>query len=147
MANPVSAPLGAAAIARPGATAAAGAVAAAAGAAGGSSRFNFTVGRGISGTAGLAAVTWTREVSFLGLGVVTGMPITAVSFLASSSGTAGATGLGLAGAAAGAGELVRPVKPGGKLMRTVSFLDSSSGMLCCGFSSAMNSTLRNDALG
>src|SRR5436309_500369 len=61
----------------------------------GSSRLSRTAARGDSGAAGLAEETWTREVSFFGLGAVTGVPMTAVSFLDSSSGAA--AGLGAAG--------------------------------------------------
>jgi hydrogenase maturation factor len=54
-----------------------------------------TVGRGISGAPGLVAGTCTREVSFFGFGVATGMPMTAVSFFDSSSEDAAAVpGLG-----------------------------------------------------
>ena len=94
------------------------------------SRRNRTVGRGISPTTGFAAVgTATREVSFF---ASAGIPIMAVSFLAWSpmavvSRLACESVLGL-------GAAVCPIIPGGRLMRTVSFFDSSSGMI---FGSAM----------
>ena len=118
MARTMSAPLAAVATAGPCATAT-GATGAAAGADGAdSSRRNRTVGRGISGADGLAAATWTRDVSFFAAGM--GAPITAVSFFASCSGLSFCVG--------GPGGMEppgRPVTPAGRLIRTVSFLDSS----------------------
>ena len=99
---------------------------------------SLTVGRGDSGAPGLAAVTWTREVSFFGFGASTGRLMTDVSLFASSSGDTGGPGGLFCGAGTGAGVLggaPRPVKPGGRLMRTVSFFNSSAGL--CGMSSAM----------
>jgi hypothetical protein len=98
------------------------------GMAGSSSRLSLTPGRAVS-AAGLAAETWTREVSFFGLGVTSGVPMTAVSFFASSSGVpGGAVGRNFAGGGGGPpgaeGDLP---SPGGRLMRTVSFFDSSGG--------------------
>src|SRR5579871_5987724 len=131
----VSAPLGAAAIGAaagrgmafaatgaPGAPAVAGTAGAAS-----SSRRNFTVGFA-SAVIGLAAETCTRAVSFFGFGASVGRPKMAVSFLASSSELV--TGPGFAGGGAPPGGWIlgvvpRPVNPGGKLMRTVSFFDSS----------------------
>ena len=120
--------------------AAAGAAATGAGAGDGSSRRNFTVGRWPGVGDGLAATTCTREVSCLGFGASAGRPRTAVSFLASSSGEAaglGGTIFAPGGAVGPAGPVPRPVNPGGRLMRTVSFLASSAGRSCSGFSSAM----------
>src|ERR1022692_3171786 len=106
------------AVTRRAAGAAAACVPAAAGI-GAASRCNFTVGRGDSGVAGLAAVTWTREVSFLGLGASAGRPMTEVSLFASSSGDTGGPGGGrFDGAGVGGvilGVALRPVKPGGRL--------------------------------
>ena len=97
---------------------------------------------------GLAATTWTREVSFFGLGASTGRPRTAVSFFASSSGEDAGVGVGTIFAPGGGsgppGAAPRPAKPGGKLIRTVSFFDSSAGLPC--ISSAMEITLRNCAV-
>lgn len=89
------------------------------------SRRKRTVGRGISAMVGLAAGTATRDVSFF---ASAGMPIMAVSFFACSAPMAAVSRLDWS-SATGLAVALCPITPGGRLMRTVSFLDSSSGMI------------------
>jgi hypothetical protein len=134
--KPVSAPLGAAAGVVRVAVAAGVFAAAGAGAGTASSWRNFTVGRGVSGALGFAAATCTRAVSCFGFGASAARLIMAVVRFDSSTGGPGGAGLP---AGAPIGDELRPVRPGGRLIRTVSFFESSAGLISSGFSSAMAS--------
>jgi hypothetical protein len=136
--KPVSAPLGAAAAEGVGRVDADAGPFAATGAGAGvaSSWRSFTVGRGVSGVDGFAAATCTREVSCFGFGASAARPMMAVVRFDSSTGVMGDAGLP-AGAPRGAEP--RPVRPGGRLIRTVSFFESSADLISSGFSSAMAS--------